>query len=443
MFKNVSFVILVVILLLAILMEPLVLRWIGGISSVMIAVTICLLVASYKKDDIPFFKAVRQGFQANKGLLFFLVSFYFWVTVGYFRDIEDVGGNEIKKHLMGIFTLFLGFFLAVNKKYTRLLILAMIPLMLFHAFMAKNYVDSTGNDLRVALRDEEGLGHTQYWTTFAILSLIILSYLLAEKNKIIKIVGVICLIPFYYVILICGFATPVALFIIGHALLGLAYFRFGPQKSSLFLKRLGLAGGLLVFSVGAVIILSQAKSNVLRNIQYRFKNMLEDPRGGGYEREHSRFDLILISIDTFKQYPLLGCGGPSQNNPRSGGHNDWADFLALYGIVGGGAMIIFVCLCLRNTTLRCKREKEWTAYGRFAAAGMYMIVGIVNPLWTGPTMVILFLLVQPFKLPKQRSVLDYPKLDMRIHNPTRRFTQRYKGLQKEIEWDVYRFQKPL
>ena len=410
MLKNVSFVILVVILLLAILMEPLVLGRIGGISSVMIAVVICLLVASYKKDDIPFFKAVTYGFQANKGLLFFFVAFYFWVTVGYFRNIESVYLSEVKIHLTGIFALFLGLFLSVNKKYTRILILVVIPLMLFHAFAAKKFVDETGNDLRSALKDPSiALGHTNYWTAFVMLSLILTGYLFDEKNKIIKIIGVLCLIPLYYAILICGFATPVALFIIGHLLLGFAYFRFGKKRNALVLKRLVLFVGLVILCTGVVLMLSQAKSSSLASIQSRFQMFLEDPRGGGYERNRSRFDLIFISMDTFKENPILGCGGGYLNNPKTGGHQAMFDYLALYGIVGGGAMIIFVCLCLLNAVQRCKQEKNWASYGRFAVAGMFMVVGIVNPLWLGPAVVPFFLLAQPFKLPKQRFVLNQPK----------------------------------
>jgi len=447
MFKNVSIIVLIILLLLAILMEPLVLGRIGGISTVMLGVAMCLLIASYKRDDTPFLNAVNQVILANKGLFFLLACHYFWVIIGYFRDLEGVSSSEVKQHMTFIFSLFLGLFLVVNKKYSRFLIFMMVPLMLYHTFTAKSFIDYTGEELRDAITESGGLafGHTYYWSGFAMLILILFGQLLDEKKVIIKIVGAMCLIPLYYIMLTCSFATPIAAFLIGHILFGLAYFRFGKKGAAQFFIRLAVFAGLLIGSVYVAYQLSQAEDEKRPNsIQSRFQSMIEDPRGGGYSgKKESRFALILISIDTFKRNPIFGCGGGYLGNPQTGGHQAIADYLALYGIVGGGPFILFVFLCFRNAGRRCKQEQSWVSYGRFAATGIYVIIGIVNPAWMGQAVVPFLLLAQPFKLPKQHLGLNQPKPRTQMSNPTHRLTQSHRGSQRGLQRESYRINKPL
>jgi hypothetical protein len=132
-------------------------------------------------------------------------------------------------------------------------------------------------------------------------------------------------------------------------------------------------------------------------IQYRFKNMIENPEGGGYEVKDSRFNLAFISWDTFKRSPFFGCGGTYLDNPGSGGHQAVIDYLAVYGLFGGGPFIAFVILSLINSYRRCRMERDWNSFASLACSVIFLIVGIVNPCWYGDPLTILIIYAQPFK----------------------------------------------
>jgi len=239
------------------------------------------------------------------------------------------------------------------------------------------------------------------------LTLILAGQLLSEKNKRVKIIGALCLVPLYRAMLFCGFATPIALFIIGHILFAFSCFLFGKKDVTQFMIRMFLTGGLLVGSVVMVYKISQSEDDSrLRSIQTRFQKMLENPRGGGYDVEHSRFDLIYISMETFKENPIFGAGGGYMKNRKTGGHQAMFDYFALYGIVGGGAFTLFALMCFWNAFQRCKQEKDWATFGRFGATGMFLIVGMVNPCWLGGPLTALFIFANPFRIPQRRFVLN-------------------------------------
>ncbi len=139
------------------------------------------------------------------------------------------------------------------------------------------------------------------------------------------------------------------------------------------------------------------------SIQARFKNFVETPEGGGYDAEHSRFLLVFISLDTFRKHPLFGCGGTYLANSKMGGHQALFDFLALYGILGGGgAFVMFVIHCMANAGRRCQQDRNWRSFTAFAGVGIFVVVGIVNPGWIGGPMTTLLLFFHPYRMPTPR-----------------------------------------
>lgn len=398
--KNIPFGILLSLTALACLLSPSIMNRIGGVRTVVLVVILGTFFARYKKDDCPFAVAVRRMLHANSGMMCLLAWFYFVVIVSALRGGMGVL-VEWKFHVTSILGLLYGLFLSQNAKYMRYAIYVISVVLLYHSFGANAYVSSTGMDMREALNDLEGmLGHTDYWTDYCMLLLLFASYLIKEKNKIIRIVGSLIALYLYKTVLLCGFATPVALFLIGHAFVGFAYLRYGKKGILQVLLRVGFALVLIVGSAWGIFKISTLEDDSrFSSIQVRFKNMIENPEGGGYSVEDSRFLLALISWSTFKQNPIFGCGGTYLNNPKSGGHHAAIDFLAIHGLLGGGAYIAFVILCVMNAYRRCRQERDWAAYSAFACSGIYLIVGLVNPGWYGGPMTILLLYVQPFKRP--------------------------------------------
>lgn len=370
----------------------------GGVRTVLVFVVLGTFFANYRNDDCPFRVAFRRSMFQNKDIMLLLGWFYVVVVIAAIR-----GGAgmlvEWKLHAVSILALFYGFFLQNNPKFHRLSIYIAGVFLVHHALSANQFVSVTGKDMREALVEESAaLGATDYWTEFAMLSILLACAVINERNKIVKVVGFFAVIFLYKTILLCGFATPVALFLIGHSFLGLAFLRFGKSGPFKVLIRLGCALALLAGSFGAIYKISiMEEDERFGSIQIRFKNMLEDPRGGGYDVDNSRFELTKISLGTFKQNPVFGCGGTYLNNPGSGGHHAFIDYMAIYGLLGGVPFIVFVVLCIMNSYRRCRQERDWLAFASFACAGIYFIVGLVNPGWLGGPMTALLLYALPYK----------------------------------------------
>lgn len=404
--------VIVALLFLAAQTNPIAAYHVGGLRVILSVVFVCLLLGQYKRDDIPFTRACSQMAARNRLMLFLLGWYYLGVIFGMIRG-GVIHGFEWKFHASSLTALANGFFLARNPKYRRIMMFLVVGLMVGHAIFAKRYVDATGLDMRAALSDVGGaLGHTDFWTNYAMLTLLFLGLILEERIRWIKYVGILMLAYFYRAILFCGFATPVALFIIGHILLSVVMLRFNKKKGVIWVARLVLAACLIVGAVKTVQKIAALEGDTrFTSIQVRFKNIIDNPEGGGYSVEQSRFNLARVSWATFKRHPLIGCGSTYMDNLHTGGHQAVVDFLALYGILGGGgAFIAFVLICLANGYRRCRCERTWTAFCSFAGVGMFAIVGVVNPGWLGGPLSIMLLLVHPYNMiyPRPRQLEGLP-----------------------------------
>jgi len=387
------------LLVFACILSQSIMERVGGIRTVFVLVVVFTAFAQYQKDDCPFFLAIRRSLNVNRLMMLFLAWYYIGVFFSALRGGMGVL-VEWKIHLVGIISIFYGLFLMQNPKYWRLAVYAASFVLFYHALGANQYVSDTGFDMREALVDlSAALGTTDYWTSFSMLTIMLVGNLLEEKNKWIKGVGFVISLYLYKTILFCGFATPVALFIIGHVALGVIFFVYGKKGLLQVMIRLGFCVVMILGSIWSVHKISTMEEDSrFASIQWRFSNMIEDPRGGGYSVEGSRFDLAKISWRTFKDSPFFGCGGTFMDNPGSGGHQAVIDYLAIYGLLGGGgAFIVVVILCLRNTFLDCRTERNWVAYSYFSCAVMFSLVGIVNPGWAGWPMAMFMFYAHPFK----------------------------------------------
>jgi hypothetical protein len=403
--KKYSFAVLVALVFLGVLTEPIISSNIGGIRTIAVIVIASLWIAKYKSDDVPLPIAIARMASRNNILILLLVWYYLGVLWGIIRG-GFILGFEWKFHAMSMFALIVGFFLAQNEKYKRILIYCALILMVIHALFSNQYVNATNQDMRVALDDLGGaLGHTDYWTSFGMMLILCVGYLIEEKNKYIKIVGFVFVAYLYKTLMFCGFATPVALFAIAHLLLGFICICWGKKGVAQKIISIFLGCGLMFSSVYVVQRVSQMEGDDrYKSIQSRFSKFIENPEGGGYDLKNSRFELINISLATISESPWFGCGSSYLLNPKVGGHHAAFDFVALYGFLGGGgAFILFALYCMGNAYRRCYRERSWTAFCAFAGVGMYFIVGIVNPGWMGGPMTTLLLFLHPFKMPILKS----------------------------------------
>ena len=124
-----------------------------------------------------------------------------------------------------------------------------------------------------------------------------------------------------------------------------------------------------------------------------------NPSGGGYDVEHSRFRAMYIAWDSFCKAPIFGRGGeyPSPRYDVSAGHHSFVDYLGHYGIVGGGAYIVFVVLSMRYLFKRYRQTRDWFDSARMAVSVMFFVGGVVNPGWVGLPASTFLIFCAPFK----------------------------------------------
>lgn len=394
---------------------PLWLSRIGGTWTILGMLLVGLVGLVLKNKGASFEFAIREGLIRNGGMMILLGLYYLMVIVSALR--YGFNWNEdsfiLKLHVVNIIALFFGFFLIKNPRYFRICIYVSALFMLFQATLLRRFVDVTGEGARLGLIEAGGvLGHTSNWEGFAMQTLLLLGILLEEKNKVVKIIGFLILPLFYRGILLCGFATPVALFLLGHGVLGILFLLFAkPTKLALLLKVAIPCIFITAMILTVTWIRTMPPDSRYRDIQYRFDNFINDPLWGGYERDdrtQSRLFLGLVSWESFKRSPVFGTGGvyPSSRVLEYGGHQAVVDYLAVFGIAGGGPFILFVLLCLSNSIRRYRKEQTWVSAASIAVVVIFIGGGCVNPCWYGFPMTVMLLYAQPFKISYFRVFRD-------------------------------------
>ncbi len=94
-----------------------------------------------------------------------------------------------------------------------------------------------------------------------------------------------------------------------------------------------------------------------------------------------RFDLINMSWESFKSSPVFGIPFSRYNTVSTGlvvgGHSEWPDDLARFGIVGGVIFALFIVRTLRKTLYY---EDANNRSFKFAIAVMIILYGFSNPI---------------------------------------------------------------
>jgi len=404
---NVSFGVILTSIALGLNFAPMFMAQLGGSWTVLILACVGLLFIKYQQTDIGFTFALEQEVASNTIMIICLTVYYISVIIGALRwDFSwETESHVVKTHVMNLLGLVMGLFFVVNKSFSRWAAYISIPFLLYSTYWLNRYVSMTGESARFALNEFDGaFGSSSNWQVFGMQLFLLLGLLIDEKNKIIKIVGFLVLLMLYRSIFLCGFATPIGLLIMAHGVLGVIFFFFAKATRYSKILKLIIPFALVVGALYAFIAIGSMdeKDKRYSDIQYRFKQFRLDWRGGGYDYSagQSRLELIDVSIAAFKQAPLFGVGGvyPTSNKHITGGHQSLFDFFALYGVVGGGAYLLFVILCLKNSIVKYRRQQSWFAASQIGVIVMYIIGGLVNPCWVGMPVTVLFFYGQPYMI---------------------------------------------
>jgi len=379
--------------------------YLGGSGTRIFLIVLGLFLLESQKGLVPFWLYVSRTINDNLGSLGLLLIYYLWIVVGCMRvgSFTSSFGMDVlfmwKYYLNEWFALFVGFFLLHHRQFRRWAVYVGAIFLVAHAFISLRYVSQTGGDIREAMGVTTVFGVSGFWETFAMGTILLIGYLLDEKQKWLKIVGICCLPFLFRAILFCGFATPLALFLIGLMVVGMSIvlLRVRNHRLGVFFKVTVAVAVVMIIVKGVSYIAADEDDLRTRNIQFRFQNMLANPEGGGYDPNNSRLDLMGVGWESFKKSPLLGAGGMYTFNPASGGHQAVVDYLGIFGLLGGGSYILFVLLCIRNTFQRFWLERTWANAATAGVAVMYFVGGVFNPNWYGPPTMVLFFYAFPFR----------------------------------------------
>lgn len=312
------------------------------------------------------------------------------------------GSNDISFFIQVILLpgfLFVGMVLSKNKKYRTLAVIFVIIFAVINCLM----VGGVGQKINArTLNDSDSIyneaGSTAFWGLIGIMGPIFFAEIIMLKSNINKVLMGIVFIYLIYQLLNCGYATPIALFIINLFLVGIIYL----IKAKIFSKNFWRSIIIFIFSIfsGYYIIMFFLQSKVTSqfDVKDRFTNFMINPAGGGYDSKEgvSRFTLINFSWQSFLKNPLFGGGGnirTSMYQGISGGHSSAVDVFAVLGLLaGGGAFIFFISKAVHNAYKKLKKENNFYNICNLSVILTFFIGGIMNPYWAGIILVFVFLL---------------------------------------------------
>lgn len=384
----------------------------GAVICAIFALGMLFCQSKYCREG--FFRALSQAVNDNSAKCTLLFIFYTLSIAAWFYAPYNISYVDIqhiwKKMLLNIVAVVIGLFMSRYPQFIKTVLIMCIPCALFQTgFMGR--VASEGLEARSLLGESDGgvLGGFTQWESIGMLAVMLVGLLMTVQNKMVKIVLGGLAVFFSWTTLKAGYATPFALLLIGYGMIGVGYLRFGSSRRTNAMLKIGV---FMLCVVGALMVFYKVASSVdtgkeaSESIAMRFYNFMKDPRGGGYDVEHSRFREMSTAIRSFCKWPIFGGGGeyPSPRYDVSSGHYSMLDNFAHYGIIGGGSYLIFVLLTMSYLYKRYKRTRDWLDCAKFAVSIMFFVGGVVNPGWRELPMSTYLILCAPFV---NRSELSY------------------------------------
>ncbi len=133
------------------------------------------------------------------------------------------------------------------------------------------------------------------------------------------------------------------------------------------------------------VVLSQAIGNFLINISLESPDVTMRLReigslllgDDGGDNTESRMRAFQISWTCFFEYPLLGFNFVQDPEYRVGGHSEWIDIFAVYGLLGGIPVIGTLVAKIADISKKSKLDNSCPHFGIIIF--MFFIYGIIDP----------------------------------------------------------------
>jgi hypothetical protein len=403
---------------------------IGGATVTILLMVVAMLLCRGRECRLGFFADMQKTASQNKHILILLTLYYIMVVASWFRAPYEVKYEEWsfiwKQHIMDILEIMVVFYLCQNPQRIRLMLWLCFVANLIQFSIFKSASDYYGIAEARGFLGEAGngaLGRSTNWQSVVMFALAFAGYLMTERNKILKIIGFSGLLLFPHFILKAGFATPVLVGFMGCIVTGYVYLRYGNRSKAPALMR-------LLFLIGIVVIVCVAFFRIANrvntgetegmSIAARFADMLESRNAPGSQEESygsSRTKLMLHGLNSFIESPIFGKGGPFPSKTSIVAHDHQAitDYLAHFGLIGGGSFIAFVIICISYTVKRYKIHQTWQDAAAVGVVAIFLLGGVFNPMWYSSPLQCMLIFCLPFKTRDMYSLTGkpvYPQMPM-------------------------------
>lgn len=181
----------------------------------------------------------------------------------------------------------------------------------------------------------------------------------------------------------------------GTLLLGLLMVPFGKNRFGILL--LFLLIGVISFFVWTKLLSSTSQAEYVIN---KFNTITASVLNRGLLQGDitARANLWLMSWYTFLQNPWFGIGpATGANNPYMGflvgGHSDWLDIPAEYGLLGLSFFSIFIYQAMKRILRPLLKSKDMLSMAYLVACICFLIAGSYNPIVFSYGIVVLFFIL--------------------------------------------------
>lgn len=415
--------------ILGVTSSPIPFFFLGGTRGMAVGLVLAFLMMNTDNSLRQFMRSLRVFlFEDTWTWLLFV-----WFLIGVLAGIMRAGDDWNIWITLGIDVVMMiyGQFLAQNDRYRRFAIwMALLGMTVHNVFGARYLIVSHAN-FRESLGDSVDMGMdaiygvTSHWCGIATFLPIAVAAMMDERRWILKSIGIALCGLCCFCVMYSGFFAPAALLLGGGMLFALLVFANGSRTGNGAVKGAVLAIAMLLLAWQGFRAVKAGNDTRLMDASVRLNSLLKDPAGGEYGGgnsemgvDTSRAGLAHWSWIKFTERPFLGWGGDIRNNYVTEGHNSLFDFLADYGLLGGGGAMLWLALLMVARTYRTmRRERTIEGNCQFVAACIFFGSGVLNPCWVTNPLCIIFMFGRIYKVSEKRIRLVEPPRRMRVPSP--------------------------
>ena len=216
-----------------------------------------------------------------------------------------------------------------------------------------------------------------YLVMFSLIPTIMLIF---NKNKaFIKFFSILVVIVFINVLIKGGFSTAILI-----SVFGIVYYLLPKTKNKITILIINCISVIIIVvlknSIGKVLIDISNSLDMSKMVSQRLSDVGYFILSGdeGYNI-NLRIERLNWSIQSFLHNPVFGYNMVSNNLKiiKPGGHADWIDMFAFYGIIGGLPIFLFITNCIKYIIMSLKNAVLKNCYN--VVVFQFIIYGFIDP----------------------------------------------------------------